>query len=208
MQCTTTGKKYVGQTMQADMSNYCGSGIHWKKHCKKYGGWNRTNIIVLDQKWLSDIEKANEWLSSLHNQYWLSDDYANSVSETTDTCAWAGQSQEWHRIAGKKGSDLQKDKNLAWYNSEHQREQGKKGGKSAAETHKKNGTLFFSHEFQVRQASKGGKAGKGLVFWYNTITHEAVRRKEQPAEGWVRGRGSDSVRREAGTVKYKPKEIS
>ena len=145
MQCTTTGKKYVGQTMQTDMSNYCGSGIYWQKHCKKHGGWNRTNIIVLDQKWLSDIEKANEWLSLLPNQYWLTEDYANIVSETVDDNPFLNNTvhAKNSHITNKKNKTglwdpktcqisvaARKEQKLGWWNSEEQKRNGSKGRKA------------------------------------------------------------------------------
>jgi len=57
----TSGKKYVGQTIQ-DISKYCGSGGYWINHCKKYGGHNKKNVEVLWSQFFICEKSAQMWL--------------------------------------------------------------------------------------------------------------------------------------------------
>jgi hypothetical protein len=57
----TSGKLYLGQTVQS-IEKYKGGGLYWKKHCKKYGGWNLQNIEVIFSEWFTSKEKAQEFL--------------------------------------------------------------------------------------------------------------------------------------------------
>jgi hypothetical protein len=102
---------------------------------------------------------------------------------------------------------LQKEKGKGRYDKNLQSAWGKIGGAKAAIMHQKNGTTFFCSDFQSKMAQRGGSAGKGLLFWYNIKTHEAVRKKECPGEDWIRGRGSDKTRREASVVKYLQRSV-
>ena len=91
----TSGKKYVGQTVRRNMDEYCGSGGYWMKHCKKHGGWNRTNIEVVWREWfvcedttksfLKNFEARNPGYYSLDCKEW-----ANQVPENTQDSAFAG----------------------------------------------------------------------------------------------------------------------
>lgn len=82
----TSGMKYLGQTVQ-DIERYRGSGTYWKPHCKKYGGYDRENIEVLESLWIEKETIASQWLYDFemkNKEYWLSEDWANQVPENTE----------------------------------------------------------------------------------------------------------------------------
>jgi hypothetical protein len=106
----TSGKKYIGQTVRENMDEYCGSGRYWTKHCKKHGGWNRSNVQVLEQTWLTKKDEAEKWLQAFaakNNGYWSKEntEWANNCKETTEDCAFAGltadQRKTYCAIGGK-----------------------------------------------------------------------------------------------------------
>ncbi len=91
----TTGKKYLGQTVQIKINGYCGSGQYWVKHNRKHGGHNRNNISILWCDWFVCKESAQSFLDTfaLENpDYPIADnlEWANQVYETADDSAFSG----------------------------------------------------------------------------------------------------------------------
>jgi hypothetical protein len=131
----TSGKKYVGQTVRESMDEYAGSGGYWKAHCKKHGGWDRSNVEVIQQVWLESKEEAQKWLDAFaaeNDGYWLNDnvEWANVCKETTEDSAFAGN-KEIQSKAGKIGGKKNVESgHLARIASAG----GKIGGKKAAES--------------------------------------------------------------------------
>jgi len=85
MQNITSNKKYIGQTTQK-ITKYLGSGTYWKPHCKKYGGYKKSNIALLEYKWFTNEQEAKEWLDKfeeINPKYWLLEDWANQCPENT-----------------------------------------------------------------------------------------------------------------------------
>jgi len=85
MENITTGKLYFGQTIR-DLDKYKGSGIYWKRHCKKHGGYTHDNIIVKHKWWIDSGELAEllvEEFAAKEGQYWLEENtkWANQVEE-------------------------------------------------------------------------------------------------------------------------------
>ena len=83
----TTGKMYVGQTMQ-DITKYKGSGPYWVNHCKKHGGYTRDNIEVVWKHWFEDEEFAQLFLDEFNDKYpsyYLPENvqWANEIPENT-----------------------------------------------------------------------------------------------------------------------------
>jgi hypothetical protein len=104
----TTNIKYAGQTTQKNMDKYCGSGKYWKAHCKKYGGYNKENIEVLEQTWITKLKDAEDWLINLKEKnkfYFLKSNklWANAVEETTFDSAFSGFTKEQRKTFCKKG---------------------------------------------------------------------------------------------------------
>jgi hypothetical protein len=114
----TSGKLYVGQTVQANMDFYCGSGQYWIVHCQKHGGHDRQNIEVVEQVWMTDQIRAQQWLDDFESTnpgYFLrSDDlWANRAKETTSDSAFAGitpdQRLEYATAGGIKTASTRPD---------------------------------------------------------------------------------------------------
>jgi hypothetical protein len=144
----TTNKKYIGQTTRKCMDSYCGSGVYWKKHCQKHGGYNRTNIEVLNQVWVEDIEKAEHWLKEIketNKDYFLfkNKEWANLIEETTFDSPFYSIPKEQKLLYCKKGGMAIKEKGLL-------KQYGKKQGKINVET---------GHMLNIQKlgASLGGK---------------------------------------------------
>ncbi len=86
MQNKTSGMLYAGQTAQIDFKSYKGSGGYWVPHCRKHGGYTRSNIEVIEQAWFEDKTDAELWLKMLEedcSEYWNSDVWANQIPENT-----------------------------------------------------------------------------------------------------------------------------
>lgn len=84
----TSGKMYVGQTF-GSLSKYKGSGVYWKNHCKKHGGYNKENIKETWSHWFEDKELAQLFLDEFEDLYpnyysYENTEWANEVQETTD----------------------------------------------------------------------------------------------------------------------------
>jgi len=101
----TTGKKYFGQTLRTDMSEYLGSGTYWKPHCFKNGGYNKNNIELVQKWWFEDQELAElfiEEFESKYENYWLksNEQWANLIQENTkDAPNFANLSGDSRKIA-------------------------------------------------------------------------------------------------------------
>jgi len=82
----TSGKKYIGQTTQP-ITKYLGSGVHWKPHCEKHGGYNKDNIKIIEKVFCNNRFEAEKWLNIKETQlgeYWVGNEYLNMVPETTE----------------------------------------------------------------------------------------------------------------------------
>jgi len=67
-----SGKKYIGQTVQ-NINTYLGSGAYWIPHCRKHGGYNRSNIKIVHSKLYESKEDAQQWLDEFKKanvDYW------------------------------------------------------------------------------------------------------------------------------------------
>jgi hypothetical protein len=85
----TTGVRYFGQTLREDMSKYLGSGVYWKPHCYKNGGYNKTNIEIVNKWWIDDRDLAYlliDEFESMYPEYWLKTNkqWANQIPENTE----------------------------------------------------------------------------------------------------------------------------
>lgn len=80
-----TGKMYIGQRERCDVgTTYFGSGVDWCRHRKEYG-WK--DITVIETNYFTDKDHAQMWLDHqevVYGEYWLADEFANKVPETTD----------------------------------------------------------------------------------------------------------------------------
>jgi hypothetical protein len=128
----TTNKKYVGQTTRKNMSSYCGSGIYWKAHCKKYGGYNVKNIKTVEKNWIENKEDALTWLLNLNknNPLYFSKnnkEWANLVEETIFESPFCGFTKEQRKEYCKKGWLKLFEKGVI-------KENGKKQGQKNAES--------------------------------------------------------------------------
>jgi len=90
----TSGKKYIGQTMQ-DINKYLGSGTYWKNHCKKHGGYTRDNITTLYSKMFENKDDAQQYLDKFTKEnidYWKEHNttWANLCEENTEDCVFTG----------------------------------------------------------------------------------------------------------------------
>lgn len=90
----TSGKKYIGQTTQ-NINNYLGSGGYWKSHCKKHGGYNKTNIELVWYQFFVCERSAKQYLEqfTLDNpNYYSKDntDWANECLENTNDSPFKG----------------------------------------------------------------------------------------------------------------------
>ena len=73
--CSHCGLKYFGRPVKDDPYKYTGSGVHWKRHIKKYG---EKNVIT-------------DWIKAFDNQeectkFALAFSHDNNIVESTD---WA-----------------------------------------------------------------------------------------------------------------------
>jgi hypothetical protein len=107
----TSGKKYIGQTVRADMEKYLGSGSYWKKHCAKHGGYNKENIKILEQHWYETELDAQQWLdlfAERNNNYWKDSnkEWANLAIETTKDSAFSGFDADKRKEVSVKGATV------------------------------------------------------------------------------------------------------
>lgn len=77
----------MGQTTQ-DLSKYLGSGSYWINHCKKWGGYTRSNIQVMWSQWFNTEHAAKQWLEQFEQDepdYYLKENkiWANQCKENT-----------------------------------------------------------------------------------------------------------------------------
>lgn len=77
----------MGQTTQ-DLSSYLGSGSYWIQHCKKWGGYTRSNIQVMWSQWFNTEQEAKDWLEQFEQDepnYYLKENktWANQCRENT-----------------------------------------------------------------------------------------------------------------------------
>lgn len=113
-----TGKRYAGQTVRdLPNSNYCGSGVYWRQHCRKYGGHDRDNVEILEMVFFEQEADAKTWLLDLERRvgrYWENrEEWANQVEESTKDNPWAGSSlsnrriaEGTHPMAGERGTQI------------------------------------------------------------------------------------------------------
>lgn len=100
MKNKTTGKMYVGQTVQ-NLEIYLGSGTYWKNHCNKHNGYTRENIELVDSVWIETEDEAKLWLNKLEKnepEYWLSKRWANQIPETTNDNTFYGPTVNEMRV--------------------------------------------------------------------------------------------------------------
>lgn len=98
----TTDKHYFGQTLREDISKYLGSGIYWKPHCYKNGGYNKNNVEFVDKWWITDRELAELLIDEFESKYpgyWLKSNkqWANLISENTEDAPNFGDLSEESR---------------------------------------------------------------------------------------------------------------
>ena len=170
----TSGKKYIGQTVRANMDKYCGSGGYWTAHCKKHGGWDRTNIEVVWREWfvcedtaknfLKSFEERNLGYYSLACTYW-----ANQVPENTEDNPFLGnkgQTKETSASIAKmakkmKGRTKETHESIA-RGAEKRRGRTKENNEGVAKMAKKmKGRTKETHEGVARQAKFLSKIQKG-----------------------------------------------
>jgi hypothetical protein len=88
----TSGKKYLGYTTNK-IENYLGSGLYWKRHCKKHGGYTKENI---EKVWFETFESKHEALKFIEQftaenpKYWESSEWANLIPENLEKSALKG----------------------------------------------------------------------------------------------------------------------
>ena len=88
----TTNKQYIGYTA-GDITNYLGSGLYWKNHCNKHGGYNSDNIEKVWYEWFETVEAGLVFLRGFESKnpdYWLTEELCNSVPETLEKSAFKG----------------------------------------------------------------------------------------------------------------------
>jgi hypothetical protein len=73
-----TGKRYFGKTTKDPMT-YNGSGLHWKRHCKKYG-WDIETTWIHSYEDISLCEKEALFFSAVYNIV-ASDEWLNMKPE-------------------------------------------------------------------------------------------------------------------------------
>ena len=69
-------------------TRYLGTGTAWAKHCKENGGYDSNNIELLWWSWFEKETEAQKWLDIFEKcnpDYWLAEEWANRVPETTAT---------------------------------------------------------------------------------------------------------------------------
>lgn len=95
-----TGKMYIGQRKSNDVGiKYFGSGKYWINHRKKYG---YIDIDILEITYFLHKEDAKKWLQNQiekYGEYWLREDFANLIPESTDN--YANQLGNKHSIETK-----------------------------------------------------------------------------------------------------------
>lgn len=97
----TSNKLYLGQTTQ-DINKYLGSGSYWKKHCVAYGGYKKTNIELIEYKWIDEVSEASNWLEEKEYEfpeYWLSESWANQVPENILNNPWYGSTLNNNKVS-------------------------------------------------------------------------------------------------------------
>jgi len=99
---TTTNKYYMGQTTQ-DLTTYLGSGLYWKRHCEKWGGYNRENIQMMWSSWFYSKDDAEAWLKQFEEDepgYYLAENetWANLCKENTHDNPFYDSSIQTRRI--------------------------------------------------------------------------------------------------------------
>jgi hypothetical protein len=131
----TSGKKYIGYTTDIEkIDSYLGSGKYWVNHCKKYGGYNTSNIetifylkcdLIEGRSFLSDFEKK-------HPEYWTNKEWANLVPETLESSPFKGNMDTIFEKHGNPfaGGDIQRQAHIdGKYNTYDRSENSKKGWK-------------------------------------------------------------------------------
>ena len=134
MQNKASGMMYVGQSARANMDEYCGSGVKWVPHCRKHGGYNRTNIEVIEQRWFDREGDAKLWLRMLEQDcpdYWHNANWANRTFESTTDNPFHDPDV---RLRGQTA-----------------------GGKAAAVVNKQNGASVFNPTIRMKGAMAGAK---------------------------------------------------
>lgn len=100
----SSNKFYFGQSTRSDISNYLGSGIYWRKHCKKHGGYSINNVICVKKWWIDDKDLAElllEEFEILNPDYWSNKNkkWANMIPETTSNTEFLNLSEEQRKKA-------------------------------------------------------------------------------------------------------------
>lgn len=105
-----TGLMYLGQTRN-DPYKYKGSGVYWKRHCKKHG-YNINTIILFESEDPKEVAKVG-LRYSIKNNIIESNDYANMINEcgTGGNTLPNGHSKEFREKLSKlhKGKTLSKE---------------------------------------------------------------------------------------------------
>lgn len=176
MQNRTSGLIYVGQSSKVNLDKYCGSGQYWKPHCKKHGGYNRSNIEVIEQSWFDSEDDAKLWLKMLEDdcgQYWLSDSYANQIPENTlDNPFYSAefQNSDKMKLTREKANQTNKKNGTGLYNQNHRM----KGSIKGIETHKRNKTGVYDPKVieKGHETNKKNKTG-----FYNSDVQKRASKK-------------------------------
>jgi len=196
----TSNMMYLGQTIQ-NIKSYLGSGVYWKKHCSKHGGYVRENIEILFQQKINSKKDANTLLKhfiQIYGEYWKLNDWANLVEENSEENPFYGPSLNDFRMRNgihpwskenitkelkekqsktKIGTEKFKNNLIEKYGVDNimkLSDVAKRSGKLSGETKRKNKTAVGANNSNAKDITVNGihfKTMKDASSYFNISMH-------------------------------------
>lgn len=112
-----TGLKYFGKTTKENYSKYLGSGLHWKRHLKKYGKAIHTELLRCFEDYEQDECESFCLSFSRENNIVLSDEWANLIEE--NGMSGAPKGHKGHNFTDEQLAKLSRSTKELWDTPEY-----------------------------------------------------------------------------------------